>query len=61
MHTCGKTPTGQGSDKGYALRFPRMIKLREQSDKKAENSTTTEEVKKMYSNQKRVSLEDNPF
>lgn len=51
MHSCGKE-----SGKGYALRFPRMIKLR--SDKKAEGATTTEEVKKMFSIQKRVSLED---
>ncbi len=53
MHSCGKE-----SGKGYALRFPRMIKFREHSDKKAEDSTTVDEVKKMYQNQKRVSLEE---
>jgi DNA ligase-1 len=51
MHSCGKE-----KGKGYALRFPRMIKIR--SDKKPENSTTTSEVKEMFSIQKRVSLED---
>jgi len=51
LHSCGKE-----KGKGYALRFPRMIKIR--SDKKAENSTTTEEVKSMFKIQKRVSLED---
>jgi len=51
MHACGKE-----KGKGYALRFPRMIKLR--TDKKAEQSTTTDEVKKMFSIQKRVSLEE---
>lgn len=51
MHSCGKE-----KGKGYALRFPRMIFLR--TDRKAESATTTEEVKKMFSIQKRVSLED---
>jgi len=51
LHSCGKE-----KGKGYALRFPRMIKLR--SDKKPETATTTEEVKKMFSIQKRVSIED---
>jgi len=53
MHSCGKE-----DGKAYALRFPRMIKFREHSDKKAEDSTTVDEVKKMYQNQKRVSLEE---
>ncbi|MFA5126155.1 MAG: ATP-dependent DNA ligase [archaeon] len=51
LHSCGKE-----KGKGYALRFPRMIKLR--SDKKPETATTTTEVKKMFSIQKRVSIED---
>lgn len=41
MHTCGMK-----DDRGYALRFPRMIKLRE--DKKPKESTTTQEVVEMY-------------
>ncbi|MBD3210029.1 ATP-dependent DNA ligase [Candidatus Micrarchaeota archaeon] len=41
MHTCG---TRHG--KGYALRFPRIVKLRE--DKTAREVTTTSEVADMY-------------
>ncbi len=40
-HTCGMK-----NDKGYALRFPRMMKLR--SDKDPKESTTTQEVMEMY-------------
>lgn len=36
-------------ESGYALRFPRLVKFRE--DKKAEDATTVEEVKKLYSQQ----------
>ncbi|VVC04200.1 DNA ligase [Candidatus Bilamarchaeum dharawalense] len=41
MHTCGAK-----DGKGYALRFPRLVKLRE--DKGVEEITTTEEVVRMY-------------
>jgi len=51
MHSCGKE-----NQKGYALRFPRMIKIR--SEKKPEEATTTEEIIKMYNMQKRVSMEN---
>lgn len=51
MHSCGKTK----KEAGYALRFPRMLKLR--TDKKAENATTSEEVEKLFTMQKKVSLE----
>ncbi len=51
MHSCGKD-----NGTGYALRFPRMIKLR--SDKKPEQSTTTSEVKQMFKIQKRVQMEE---
>lgn len=47
-HTCGLKSKG---DKGYALRFPRMVKLR--SDKGAKEITTTSEVIDMYLLQKR--------
>lgn len=40
-HTCGVK-----NDKGYALRFPRMMKLR--ADKEPKESTTTQEVIEMY-------------
>ena len=46
VHTAGKV----GSDPGYALRFPRLIKFRE-SDKKAEDATTVKELKEMYKQQ----------
>lgn len=42
-HTAGKTDT----DPGFALRFPRLVKFRE-ADKRAEDSTTVAELKKMY-------------
>jgi DNA ligase-1 len=52
MHTAGRK-----RDTGYALRFPRMVSwIRE--DKKPEDSTTVEEIVKMYKQQKRVVLED---
>ena len=35
---------------GYALRFPRLVKFRE-ADKRAEDATTVDEVKKLYQNQ----------
>lgn len=40
-HTCGLH-----GDKGYALRFPRMLRLRE--DKSPTEATTTDEIKEMY-------------
>src|SRR3990167_6679145 len=47
IHTAGwdeKTGTG------YALRFPRLVKFRE-ADKRPEDSTTVEEIEKMYKEQ----------
>ena len=46
IHTAGKI----GSDPGYALRFPRLIKFRE-ADKKAEDATTVKELIGMYQQQ----------
>ncbi len=51
MHTAGKDSDGTG----YALRFPRMIKLRE---KKPEQSTTVAEIISMYKKQASVQLQD---
>lgn len=45
-HTCGLK-----EGKGFALRFPRMMKLR--ADKSVKEATTTEEVKKMYTEQRK--------
>ena len=47
MHTCGK---GKG-DRGYALRFPRMMALRD--DKGAQDATTTAEVISIFEIQRR--------
>jgi DNA ligase-1 len=45
MHTCGLV-----GDTGYALRFPRMVSMRE--DKGADEATTTEEVVKLFEMQR---------
>lgn len=45
-HTAGKSET----EPGYALRFPRLVKFR--NDKKAEEATSVEELIKMFSHQK---------
>ena len=50
MHSCCKN-----EGKGLALRFPRMT--RQRGGKKAEQATTNEEVEKMFSIQKRVSMD----
>ncbi len=50
MHTAGKKKTGEG----LALRFPRMVSLRE--DRKAEEATTVKEIEKMYKAQKHISV-----
>lgn len=42
-HTAGKTE----SEPGYALRFPRLVKFREE-DKRAEDATTVKELKELY-------------
>lgn len=46
IHTAGK----ESDQPGYALRFPRLIKFREE-DKNAEDATTVEELVKMYDQQ----------
>jgi ATP-dependent DNA ligase len=50
MHTAGKE-TGTG----YALRFPRILKLR--NDKTPEQATSVKEILDMYAEQKRVKVE----
>jgi DNA ligase-1 len=44
IHTAGEV-----DGVGYALRFPRLVKFRE--DKKAEDCTTVDEIRKMYRQQ----------
>ena len=51
-HTAGR----KGEESGYALRFPRMVELRE--DKSPEEATTVEEIIGMYKMQKRIQLEE---
>lgn len=46
IHTAGKVD----SDPGYALRFPRLIRFREE-DKSAEDATTVEELVKLFNQQ----------
>jgi DNA ligase-1 len=46
MHTCGMV-----GETGYALRFPRMMSLRE--DKGPDEATTTKEIIEMFEMQKR--------
>ncbi|OGH14595.1 MAG: DNA ligase [Candidatus Levybacteria bacterium RIFCSPHIGHO2_01_FULL_37_33] len=46
IHTAGRDREGLG----YALRFPRLVKFRE-ADKRAEDATTVEEIKKLYKQQ----------
>jgi DNA ligase-1 len=41
---------GEEDGIGYALRFPRLVKFRE-ADKRAEDATTVDEIKKLYKNQ----------
>lgn len=52
MHTAGKEKEGTG----YALRFPRILKLR--NDKSPEQATSVQEIIDMYNNQKRVKVEE---
>lgn len=47
IHTAGRD---EKTGSGFALRFPRLVKFRE-SDKRAEDCTTVEEIKKLYENQ----------
>ncbi len=48
MHTCAKD--SNPDSKGFALRFPRMLHIREDKDPK--DATTTKEIKEMYRLQK---------
>lgn len=51
IHTAGAVmKEGKVVDPGYALRFPRLVTFRDK-DKRAEESTTVEELVEMYDNQ----------
>lgn len=51
MHTAGRK-----EGEGFALRFPRMIKMK--MDRKAEESTSVKEIIEMYKAQKRIAEEE---
>lgn len=46
LHTAGRN----GEEKGYSLRFPRLVKIRE--DKNPDQATSVKELKKLYEMQK---------
>jgi DNA ligase-1 len=59
MHTCGRERQQNGIETGYALRFPRLVgPTAIRKDKAPEDATTTEEVKEMYKQQKKVGLRE---
>jgi DNA ligase-1 len=58
-HTCGKEKLENGTEAGFALRFPRLAGDEAiRKDKGPEDATTTKEISEMYKNQKRVSIEE---
>lgn len=59
MHTCGREIQKDGTQTGYALRFPRLVGGNDntiRSDKSVEDATTTAEVIEMFKMQKKVGL-----
>ncbi len=59
MHTCGREKQPDGTETGYALRFPRIVGDEAiRKDKSIEDATTTQEVIEMFKQQKRVGIED---
>lgn len=57
MHTCGRSKQPDGTEVGYALRFPRLIgDTTIRGDKSPEEATETKEVIEMFDQQKRVSI-----
>ncbi len=59
MHTCGREKQPDGTEAGYALRFPRLVgEETVRKDKSVEEATTTKEIVEMYKDQKRVRVQD---
>ena len=52
VHTAGR----QNGEPGYALRFPRLVRFRE-DDKRPEQATTVKEIIRMYGMQGSKTLE----
>jgi DNA ligase-1 len=58
-HTCGRKKLKDGTEVGYALRFPRLVGPEAiRSDKSPEDATTTKEIEELYSQQKKVGLKE---
>ncbi|MGC8586108.1 MAG: ATP-dependent DNA ligase [Candidatus Micrarchaeia archaeon] len=58
-HTCGREKQPDGTEVGYALRFPRLVGEEAiRPDKGPEEATTTSEVIELYKQQKKVRLEE---
>ncbi|MDE1828544.1 MAG: ATP-dependent DNA ligase [Candidatus Micrarchaeota archaeon] len=57
-HTCGIEKMPDGSEAGYALRFPRLISDGIRQDKAAADATTTLEIKEMFGMQKKIKISD---
>jgi len=57
-HTCGIEKMPDGSEAGYALRFPRLISDGIREDKAAADATTTLEIKEMFGMQKKIKISD---
>lgn len=59
MHTCGREKQRDGTETGYALRFPRIVGEEAiRKDKSTDDATTTHEVVEMFKQQKRVGIEE---
>ena len=56
MHLCGMERLDDGSEAGYALRFPRLISDGVRTDKSAEEATTTKEIIEMFKLQKKIKV-----
>jgi len=58
-HTCGRGKEPDGTEAGYALRFPRLVgDVAVRSDKSPAEATTTKEVIELYKEQRKVRVED---
>ncbi|MDE1810641.1 MAG: ATP-dependent DNA ligase [Candidatus Micrarchaeota archaeon] len=58
-HTCGREKQKDGTEVGYALRFPRLVgDTAIRQDKSPEEATTTKEIIEMYGQQKKVGVKE---
>ncbi|HVC58205.1 MAG TPA: ATP-dependent DNA ligase [Candidatus Acidoferrales bacterium] len=58
-HTCGREKQADGTEVGYALRFPRLVgETAVREDKSLEDATTTKEIIEMYGKQKKVGVKE---